>query len=53
MKGSGMYLAKRRNDELTSCFVATRANLITSYNLHHAEHEMASAVSESASLSDH
>ena len=49
-EGIDLYLAKRRCDEITSCFVATKTNLIPSNSLAHAEGGMASTDSESSSL---
>ena len=33
LKGSGLYLPKRVSDGISSCFVATKTNLIPSYSL--------------------
>ena len=49
MKGSGLYIAKRGSNGITSCCAATRTNLIPSYGLNHAGGGMVSIKSESVS----
>ena len=45
MEASHLYLAKRGCEEITSSFVATKANLIPSFSLTHALDGVASVVS--------
>ena len=49
MERSGLYLAKRGCDEITSSFVATGTNLLPSFSLTQAEGGMPSVGSESVS----
>ena len=53
MEESGLYLAKKESDGVTSCFVATTTNMIPSYSLTHAKDRMESIGSESDSLQLH
>ena len=50
MKGSGFYLAKK-HDGITSSFVATGTNLITSYSMNWAEGGIESTGTQSVSFS--
>ena len=52
IKGSDLYLSKKKgSDGITSCFVATRTNLILSCSLAHAEGEIVYIGSELVLLS--
>ena len=53
LKGSGLFLAKRGCDEITSSFVVLRINLLPSISLTRADGGMASAGSELLSSFDH
>ena len=46
MKGTGLYVAKRGSDGMTSCFVTLRTNLFPLYGLTHGENRMESVWSE-------
>ena len=49
LKGSGLYLAKRGCNEITSSFVATRTNLVPSNSITHEHGGMVSIGSRSVS----
>ena len=53
MKGSGLYVAKRECDKITSSSVATTTNLLPSFSMTHAEGGMARFGSKSVSSFDH
>ena len=52
MMKSGLHLAKRESEGITSCFIATRTNLISLYSLAQAG-GMESVGSQSISLKPH
>ena len=51
MKTSGLYIAKRGSNNITSSFAAVRTNLIPSYSLTYAEIGMESIIPKLVSLS--